>query len=102
MTQKDSPAFNTKLLRRFINLMPMRMRGISAIIRSCAFRDAYFSSFSSNAEKAGETSGTGPSSDSCADRSQRGFFQMEPVYYVIAILGCTDGSTQCTPVATVP
>ena len=27
---------------------------------------------------------------------------MEPVYYVIAILGCTDGSTQCTPVATVP
>ena len=27
---------------------------------------------------------------------------MEPVYYVIAILGCADGSTQCTPVATVP
>lgn len=27
---------------------------------------------------------------------------MEPVYYVIAILGCSDGSTQCTPVATVP
>ncbi len=27
---------------------------------------------------------------------------MEPVYYVIAILGCPDGSTQCTPVATVP
>jgi hypothetical protein len=26
---------------------------------------------------------------------------MEPVYYVIAILGCADGSTQCTPVATV-
>ena len=25
---------------------------------------------------------------------------MEPVYYVIAILGCADGSTQCTPVAT--
>ena len=27
---------------------------------------------------------------------------MEPVYYVIAILGCADGSTHCTPVATVP
>lgn len=27
---------------------------------------------------------------------------MEPVYYVIAIFGCADGSTQCTPVATVP
>ena len=27
---------------------------------------------------------------------------MEAVYYVIAILGCPDGSTQCTPVATVP
>jgi hypothetical protein len=27
---------------------------------------------------------------------------MGPVYYVIAILGCGDGSTQCTPVATVP
>jgi len=27
---------------------------------------------------------------------------MEPVYYVIAILGCSDGSEQCTPVATVP
>jgi hypothetical protein len=27
---------------------------------------------------------------------------MEPVYYVIAILGCADGSTQCAPVATVP
>ena len=27
---------------------------------------------------------------------------MEPVYYVIAILGCSDGSTQCTPVATLP
>lgn len=27
---------------------------------------------------------------------------MEPVYYVIAILGCADGSNQCTPVATVP
>ena len=27
---------------------------------------------------------------------------MEPVYYVIAILGCSDGSDQCTPVATVP
>jgi hypothetical protein len=27
---------------------------------------------------------------------------MEPVYYVIAILGCADGSSQCTPVATVP
>ena len=27
---------------------------------------------------------------------------MEPVYYVIAILGCADGSTQCTPVATMP
>jgi hypothetical protein len=27
---------------------------------------------------------------------------MEPVYYVIAILGCSDGSAQCTPVATVP
>lgn len=27
---------------------------------------------------------------------------MGPVYYVIAILGCADGSTQCTPVATVP
>ena len=28
-------------------------------------------------------------------------FQMEPVYYVIAILGCADGSTECTPAATV-
>jgi hypothetical protein len=27
---------------------------------------------------------------------------MEPVYYVIAILGCGDGSAQCTPVATMP
>ena len=27
---------------------------------------------------------------------------MEPVYYVIAILGCADGSAQCTPVATIP
>ena len=27
---------------------------------------------------------------------------MEAVYYVIAIMGCPDGSTQCTPVATVP
>lgn len=27
---------------------------------------------------------------------------MDPVYYVIAILGCADGSTACTPVATVP
>jgi hypothetical protein len=27
---------------------------------------------------------------------------MEPVYYVIAILGCADGSTQCTPVTTIP
>ena len=27
---------------------------------------------------------------------------MEPVYYVIAILGCSDGSTQCSPVATLP
>ena len=27
---------------------------------------------------------------------------MEPVYYVIAILGCADGSAQCTPVATMP
>jgi hypothetical protein len=27
---------------------------------------------------------------------------MEAVYYVIAILGCPDGSTQCTQVVTVP
>jgi len=27
---------------------------------------------------------------------------MDAVYYVIAILGCDDGSSQCTPVATVP
>ena len=27
---------------------------------------------------------------------------MEPLYYVIAILGCPDGSAQCTPVATMP
>lgn len=27
---------------------------------------------------------------------------MDPVYYVIAIFGCADGSAQCTPVATVP
>ena len=27
---------------------------------------------------------------------------MEPIYYVIAILGCPDDSAQCTPVATVP
>lgn len=27
---------------------------------------------------------------------------MEPVYYVIAILGCADGSSQCTPVTTIP
>lgn len=27
---------------------------------------------------------------------------MGPAYYVIAILGCADGSAQCTPVATVP
>jgi hypothetical protein len=27
---------------------------------------------------------------------------MEAVYYVIAILGCADGSAQCTPVATMP
>ena len=27
---------------------------------------------------------------------------MEAVYYVIAIMGCADGSQQCTPVATVP
>jgi hypothetical protein len=27
---------------------------------------------------------------------------MGPVYYVIAILGCGDGSVQCSPVATVP
>ena len=27
---------------------------------------------------------------------------MGPGYYVIAILGCADGSAQCTPVATVP
>jgi hypothetical protein len=25
-----------------------------------------------------------------------------PAYYVIAILGCADGSAQCAPVATVP
>jgi hypothetical protein len=33
---------------------------------------------------------------------RHGDFQMEPVYYVIAILGCADGSAQCTPVATMP
>ena len=27
---------------------------------------------------------------------------MGPGYFVIAILGCADGSTQCTPVMTVP
>jgi hypothetical protein len=27
---------------------------------------------------------------------------MDAVYYVIAILGCGDGQTQCAPVATVP
>lgn len=27
---------------------------------------------------------------------------MGPAYYVIAILGCADGSGYCTPVATVP
>ena len=27
---------------------------------------------------------------------------MGPGYYILAILGCADGSTQCTPVATVP
>jgi len=27
---------------------------------------------------------------------------MEPGYFIIAILGCADGSTGCTPVATVP
>ena len=27
---------------------------------------------------------------------------MGPGFYVIAILGCTDGSTACTPVATMP
>ena len=27
---------------------------------------------------------------------------MGPGYFVIAILGCADGSAQCTPVATVP
>ena len=27
---------------------------------------------------------------------------MGPVYYVIAILGCGDGSVQCSPAATVP
>jgi acyl-CoA synthetase (AMP-forming)/AMP-acid ligase II len=27
---------------------------------------------------------------------------VEPGYFIIAILGCADGSAQCTPVATVP
>jgi hypothetical protein len=27
---------------------------------------------------------------------------MGPLYYVIAILGCGDGSVQCSPAATVP
>lgn len=27
---------------------------------------------------------------------------MEAGYFIIAILGCADGSTQCTPVMTVP
>ena len=27
---------------------------------------------------------------------------MGPAYYVIAILGCADGSAACTPVATLP
>lgn len=27
---------------------------------------------------------------------------MGPAYYVIAILGCADGSAQCAPVATLP
>ena len=27
---------------------------------------------------------------------------MGPGYFVIAILGCADGATQCTPVATLP
>jgi len=29
-------------------------------------------------------------------------FVMGPIAYVIAILGCADGSAQCTPVATMP
>ena len=27
---------------------------------------------------------------------------MEPAYFVIAILGCADGGSACTPVATLP
>ena len=27
---------------------------------------------------------------------------MEPGYFIIAIMGCADGSAACTPVATVP
>lgn len=27
---------------------------------------------------------------------------MEPGYFIIAILGCSDGATACTPVMTVP
>lgn len=27
---------------------------------------------------------------------------MDPGYFIIAILGCADGSASCTPVATVP
>jgi hypothetical protein len=27
---------------------------------------------------------------------------MGPGYFIIAIMGCADGSSQCTPVATVP
>ena len=27
---------------------------------------------------------------------------MGPVYYVISILGCTDGAAQCVPAATMP
>ena len=27
---------------------------------------------------------------------------MEPGYFIMAILGCADGSASCTPVATVP
>jgi hypothetical protein len=29
-------------------------------------------------------------------------FEMGPAYFVIAVLGCADGGSQCTPVATLP
>jgi hypothetical protein len=41
-----------------------------------------------------------PSSKSTVKQSLIGEFQMGPAYFVIAILGCGDGGTACTPVTT--